>query len=215
MNKRRILVVIFFLPLLLQCQSAPPQAMTSGGNTPAAGILRKARQILTNIKSTRYSHRTVVDEHSGVYVFDCSALVCHILEQAAPQALDVVTVDPGHKRARAKNFYDTFVNAPMGPPSKRLATNRAAGRCGTGGSDRLAERSASFQRKYRACGYRYGNTGDGCGRKRSRCCDGCRSQRPCRRLPSEKNRWRGVRDDVVPGHRRWQPGFVPMVKPKA
>ena len=115
MNKRLVLILILVFPLLFQCRLLPPRATSPGPNLPATRILFQAKKILVNIESTHYSHRTSVDEDTGLYVFDCSALVCHILERAAPLALAAVTIDPGHSHARAKNFYDTFVNASTTP----------------------------------------------------------------------------------------------------
>jgi len=80
--------------------------------TASSRILTQAKKILTNLKETEYSHKTVVDEKRGFYGFDCSGLVVFVLKEAAPYALSQVDVDSGHHRARAVNFFDVIRNAP-------------------------------------------------------------------------------------------------------
>ncbi len=79
-------------------------------------VLKKARQIQAGVKTTKYSHKTTVDEAKGIYFLDCSGLADYILSKAAPASLESVPVDPHHSRARAKNFCDTFLRAPTDKP---------------------------------------------------------------------------------------------------
>lgn len=76
-------------------------------------VVQQANSILLNLKITRYSHKTEVDEKKGIYILDCSSLACYILGKVAPNALAAVQVDSGHNHARAKNFYDTFSSSPI------------------------------------------------------------------------------------------------------
>ena len=69
-------------------------------------------QILSELKSTRYSHKTMVDEDAGMYHLDCSGLACYVLKHVAPKALAAVPKD-GRPRARAKDFYEAFSSAPI------------------------------------------------------------------------------------------------------
>lgn len=81
-------------------------------------VVTMANLIFSQLQTTRYSHRTVVDEQIGSYLVDCSGLVCHILKKTAPDSLAEVAVDENHQRARAKNFYEAFKNAsPTGGTS--------------------------------------------------------------------------------------------------
>ncbi len=80
----------------------------------ASPACKQGKQIQANLKSTKYSHKTTVNEEEGIYFLDCSSLACHILSKAAPASLESVPVDPRHSRARAKNFCDTFLHAPIG-----------------------------------------------------------------------------------------------------
>ncbi|UCG67214.1 MAG: hypothetical protein JSW12_09610 [Deltaproteobacteria bacterium] len=113
MKKAFIQLFIFSLALFYFYEPAlSEQGITIEPQSSASRILYQAKQILSNLKSTHYSHKTDVNENSGSYILDCSALVCYILGRAAPGSLASIPVDPTHRHARAKNFYDTFSNAP-------------------------------------------------------------------------------------------------------
>ncbi len=115
MKKALIQLFIFFLVLFCSFEfSHSDQGLTIVPQSSASRILYQAKQILLNLKSTRYSHKTKVNEKSGIYILDCSALACYILNRAAPVSLRLVPVDPDHRHARAKNFYDAFLNAQVG-----------------------------------------------------------------------------------------------------
>lgn len=114
--KNKILIPVVVALLVLNGYSGPALSdapVTTVRQTPASRIVDQTRYILSNLKSTRYSHKTKIDEQFGIYITDCSALVCHVLEKVAPVSLAVVTVDPNHRYARAKNFFDAFQNAPI------------------------------------------------------------------------------------------------------
>jgi hypothetical protein len=75
-------------------------------------VIHQAKQIVSNLKTSRYSSKTIVDEKAGTYALDCSGLACFILGKTAPESLAAVTIDPGRNHARAINFYNTIFNAP-------------------------------------------------------------------------------------------------------
>ncbi len=115
MKKALIQLFIFFLvPFCSFERALSDHCLTIAPQSSASQVLYQAKQILSNLKSTQYSHKTEVNEKSGIYILDCSALACYILSRAAPISLAFVPVDPDHRHARAKNFYDTFLNAQIG-----------------------------------------------------------------------------------------------------
>lgn len=75
-------------------------------------VLKKAQYILDNVKETRYSHWTSIDEQTGKYYADCSGLVCFILRAAAPESFRSVPVEMIGHRPRAKCFYRIFADSP-------------------------------------------------------------------------------------------------------
>jgi hypothetical protein len=112
-KKASIPLFISFLVLFYFCE--PTLSDESIGKEPQSlgpRVLCQAKQLLSSIKSTHYSHKTDVNESAGSYIFDCSALVCYILSLAAPESIASVPVDLNHRHTQAKNFYDTFSNAP-------------------------------------------------------------------------------------------------------
>src|SRR6185295_19651719 len=62
---------------------------------PGEAIRSEAQRILNNMKASAYSHKTKVDEASGIYEVDCSGLAVQILKKAAPAALKTVAHKPG------------------------------------------------------------------------------------------------------------------------
>ena len=50
-------------------------------------LLREAKRQLANMKTSKYSHQTYVDEQRGIYHYDCSGFVAYALEQVRPEAL--------------------------------------------------------------------------------------------------------------------------------
>ncbi len=84
---------------------AAPQA------PPSAVVVREIGRIMANIKHTRYSHPTRVDEARGSYELDCSGLACYLLKRVLPEHYKSVTIPKGQARATAMNFHDYFARA--------------------------------------------------------------------------------------------------------
>jgi len=79
--------------------------------TPAAAKLaRELQRLLLNAKTTRYSHRTRMDESKGDYQCDCSGLVGYVLRRALPRHYK--TIKKGKGRPLAIHYYQRFVRAP-------------------------------------------------------------------------------------------------------
>lgn len=92
--------IVFWMSLLLQSLYA------STAYSPE--IFQEAQKIFKTMKTTHYEHKTVIDESKGVYIVDCSAFVCYILNKVSPLAHSSLPIDKNHTHARAKNFYDYF-----------------------------------------------------------------------------------------------------------
>lgn len=50
-------------------------------------ILAQAGKVIANLKITRYSHRTEVDEKVGLYALDCSGLAFFCCKRRPPMPL--------------------------------------------------------------------------------------------------------------------------------
>jgi len=113
MKKCIIQIALIFLFLFFPSGSCPSeQKITSVSPSSSSRVFNEARRIVSNLRSSRYSHKARVDEKSGTYILDCSSLACYILKRAAPASLSLVTADANRTHARAANFYDTFLEAP-------------------------------------------------------------------------------------------------------
>lgn len=86
-------------------------ATTGAAHPPADGgapaLVAEAVRELRAMRSTRYRHKTNVDEASGTFEFDCSGFVAYALWNVNEQALAPIPV--GIKgRARAEDFVTYF-----------------------------------------------------------------------------------------------------------
>ncbi|MBI2392468.1 MAG: hypothetical protein HYV09_22985 [Deltaproteobacteria bacterium] len=81
-----------------------PHATADGG---APALVAEAIRELRAMRSTRYRHKTRVDEASGTFEFDCSGFVAYALWRVNEHALGLVPV--GVKgRPRAEDFVTFF-----------------------------------------------------------------------------------------------------------
>lgn len=88
----------------------------SDAKTPPSTILmREMGRIAANLKHTKYSHPTRVDEEKGSYELDCSGLACYMLKRVLPDHYRNITIPKGQGRATAMNFHDYFAKAPTDP----------------------------------------------------------------------------------------------------
>ena len=87
---------------------APPDAAAA----ESSPVHAEARRILAQMKDTRYSHTTRVDEAEGTYELDCSGLATILLKAAAPRSLAAVPHAARRKRPLAFEFHDAFAAAP-------------------------------------------------------------------------------------------------------
>jgi hypothetical protein len=68
-----------------------------------AGLLAEARRELAAMRSSRYVHRTDVDEEAGRFDYDCSGFVSYALARAQPDAYQVLRVF-AQRRPLAKHY---------------------------------------------------------------------------------------------------------------
>ena len=66
--------------------------------------------VFTSMQHTRYEHKTAIDETNGIYHVDCSSFVGFLLQKSSLQAYTALSIDKGHLRPRAQNFYDFFAS---------------------------------------------------------------------------------------------------------
>lgn len=66
--------------------------------------------VFTSMQHTRYEHKTAIDETNGIYHVDCSSFVGFLLQKSSLQAYTALSIDKGHARPRAQNFYDFFAS---------------------------------------------------------------------------------------------------------
>jgi hypothetical protein len=79
-----------------------------------SGVLSEIERVSRNVRSTRYSHSTHIDERAGRYDFDCSAMATFLLAHGAPHARDAVLRENGHGRPVARDFHDVISQASVG-----------------------------------------------------------------------------------------------------
>lgn len=95
--------------------SAAPAAGGVSANAITARIDAEGHRVLGEAKESTYSHKQSVDEAEGSFNLDCSSLASYILKNAAPNSLAQVPKEPGKKRPKAVQFYETFASAGTGP----------------------------------------------------------------------------------------------------
>lgn len=99
---------------------SPPVVSNSPPSSPDAPnsdrLVAEAVRELRAMQSTRYRHRTRVEEDNGTFEFDCSGFVAYALAHADPSAL--LRVPPGPKgRPRAEDFTAFFAGLSEEDPA--------------------------------------------------------------------------------------------------
>jgi hypothetical protein len=83
----------------------------SSSQSLSSNIDAEARRVLSQVKTTSYSHTTHVDESQGLYEVDCSGFVDLVLKAAAPESLAKLDSRRTHKRPLADDYEQTFEDA--------------------------------------------------------------------------------------------------------
>src|SRR5690349_16399381 len=105
---------LFSLGRLASAQHAVRPAGAAQEVSPPSRVLMGIERVHRNLRSTRYVHETHIDERTGQYNFDCSAMASFILARSAPLAREAVMRQNGRGRPVARDFHDVIVAAPFG-----------------------------------------------------------------------------------------------------
>ena len=70
--------------------------------TKIVGLLE---HVENNLRHSRYSHTTRIDESKGSYEFDCSGMVAWVLRKTAPRAQASVAYRTKRRRSLARDYY--------------------------------------------------------------------------------------------------------------
>lgn len=101
-----------------------PSAIERSSTAPSSDsassrLVAEAIRQLRAMKSTRYRHKSRIDEAAGTFEYDCSGFVAYALLNAAPDALAVVPI--GVKgRPRAEDFATYFAGLDGEAPFARV-----------------------------------------------------------------------------------------------
>lgn len=79
----------------------------AAASTNPERLVAEGLRELRAMKSTRYRHKTHVDEASGIFEYDCSGFVAYALRAAVPDALAAIPVGP-KGRPKAEHFATYF-----------------------------------------------------------------------------------------------------------
>jgi hypothetical protein len=106
-------VFILATPILLDPSHlvADDRAEQAGGfdAAPAKSLLAAGRRMISEFKSTRYSHKTLIDRERGICEVDCSGFIVTLLRQTSPGHLKQIATR--HKRPLAEDFYAVLAPA--------------------------------------------------------------------------------------------------------
>jgi hypothetical protein len=82
--------------------------------SPAQRLSTAARQLLTSVSTTRYSHRSAIDADSGTVITDCSGLLAWLLQRELPEQLAAIPNRRGRTHPLAADFEEAFSNGATG-----------------------------------------------------------------------------------------------------
>lgn len=114
-------LVLVLLVLTTGCQTqqridapAPAVVAVASMADPARRLSDAARRLLASVKSTSYSHHSIIDEDSGSFVTDCSGLMTWLLKQEMPEHLAAIPIKRGRSHPVAVDFQEAFVAGATG-----------------------------------------------------------------------------------------------------
>jgi hypothetical protein len=82
--------------------------------SPAQRLSAAARQLLTTVSTTRYSHRSAIDADSGTIITDCSGLLTWLLQRELPEHLTAIANKRGRTHPLAADFEEAFAAGAAG-----------------------------------------------------------------------------------------------------
>jgi hypothetical protein len=100
-----LLVAVPLAPAVLWSGPPPPVQSAAKLSVPQR-LVAGARQMIADFKTTRYSHRTLIDRDHGICEVDCSGFLVALLRQTSPKHLRQIAAR--HKRPLAEDFYAAF-----------------------------------------------------------------------------------------------------------
>jgi hypothetical protein len=108
--------------IVLCCGNAiaeEPAGDDTPANAAAKSVHDEAVRILESIQTTKYQHRTKIDEEKGIYLCDCSGLVGYVLNRTVGKEQGEGPFGDGRKRPLAMHYQEFFAAAPTNAPSPR------------------------------------------------------------------------------------------------
>lgn len=122
-SKSLIVLAFWFLPLTHPSSCTAITKGSPDGDGPAnaasQSVYDEAMRILTSIKSTKYEHKTDIDEKEGHYYCDCSGFVGYVLNRTVSKD-DRSPLHNGDHRPVAAEFEQHFEAAPTKPGRSAL-----------------------------------------------------------------------------------------------
>jgi hypothetical protein len=118
-SKSLIVLAFAMLPLTRpsSCAAITKALLDSDGpaNAAATSVYNEAVRILSSIQSTKYEHKTDIDEKEGRYYCDCSGFVGYVLNQTVSKDDRNGPLHNGDRRPVAAEFERHFETAPTKP----------------------------------------------------------------------------------------------------
>jgi hypothetical protein len=103
------------LMVALVCGAAQARDVPKGdgpANPAAQSIYDEANRILSSIQSTKYEHKTDIDEKKGQYYCDCSGFVGYVLNRTVANEDRKGPLHDGDRRPVAAEYEQAFEKAP-------------------------------------------------------------------------------------------------------
>ncbi len=122
LRSKALLLAIAITAALVGCWLSASAASAADTNGPQPVSLSErvdaeARRVLSNVKTTSYSHTTHVDASQGLYEVDCSGFVDLLFKSVSPKQLKDLKARHSHKRPLADDYEQAFEEAPAKPSS--------------------------------------------------------------------------------------------------
>ena len=79
-------------------------------------VVKLLGEVRANLRDSRYTHATLVNEKVGRYEFDCSGMAAWVLRRVAPKAHGAVLWRSKGSRPLARDYYSQIAAVPAGAP---------------------------------------------------------------------------------------------------
>ena len=98
-------------------------AVSARGETLPQKIDAKAQEVLTQIKTTSYSHKSVIDAANGSFATDSSGLLDYVLQSVSQPLLSEIKPSGKESRPFAQDYFTAFHASPTTKPTAELTAN--------------------------------------------------------------------------------------------